>query len=131
MAALLLPLLPEWSEQAACADADPEVWFPEKGGTSRPAKRVCNGDDTRPACPVRDECLDYALDNDERFGVWGGLSERQRRRLRERVGPPEQAEPPAPSCGTDKGYQRHRRRGETCGPCREAHRLAGIGRRAS
>lgn len=65
-----------WMADAKCLDADPEAFFPEKGGSTREAKRVCA------ACPVRQECLEYALDNDERFGIWGGLSERERRRLK-------------------------------------------------
>ena len=65
-----------WQEQALCAQTDPEAFFPEKGGSTREAKRVCVG------CEVRAECLDYALANDERFGIWGGLSERERRRLK-------------------------------------------------
>ncbi len=65
-----------WQERALCAETDPESFFPEKGGSTREAKRVCL------SCEVRAECLDYALKNDERFGIWGGLSERERRRLR-------------------------------------------------
>ncbi len=65
-----------WMEQARCLDADPEAFFPEKGGSTREAKRICS------ACEVREECLEYALANDERFGIWGGMSERERRRLR-------------------------------------------------
>ncbi|GAA1354418.1 WhiB family transcriptional regulator [Falsarthrobacter nasiphocae] len=65
-----------WQAQALCAQTDPEAFFPEKGGSTRDAKRVCSG------CSVRQECLDYALANDERFGIWGGLSERERRRIR-------------------------------------------------
>jgi WhiB family redox-sensing transcriptional regulator len=67
-----------WQEQALCAQTDPESFFPEKGGSTREAKRVCM------SCDVRIECLDYALRHEERFGVWGGLSERERRRLAER-----------------------------------------------
>ncbi|TFV88178.1 WhiB family transcriptional regulator [Blastococcus sp. CT_GayMR20] len=65
-----------WRLDALCAETDPEAFFPEKGGSTREAKRVCTG------CDVRAECLEYALANDERFGIWGGLSERERRRLR-------------------------------------------------
>jgi WhiB family redox-sensing transcriptional regulator len=68
-----------WQERALCAQTDPEAFFPEKGGSTREAKRVCLG------CDVRAECLEYALENDERFGIWGGLSERERRRLRKRA----------------------------------------------
>ena len=65
-----------WMEHGKCLDADPEAFFPEKGGSTREAKRICS------ACTVREECLEYALSNDERFGIWGGLSERERRRLK-------------------------------------------------
>lgn len=67
-----------WQVDALCAQTDPEAFFPEKGGSTRDAKKVCS------ACTVRSECLEYALGNDERFGIWGGLSERERRRLRKR-----------------------------------------------
>jgi WhiB family transcriptional regulator, redox-sensing transcriptional regulator len=68
-----------WQERALCAQTDPEAFFPEKGGSTREAKKVCTG------CEVRVDCLEYALDNDERFGIWGGLSERERRKLKRRV----------------------------------------------
>ena len=66
----------QWQERGLCAQTDPEAFFPEKGGSTREAKRICQG------CEVRDRCLEYALANDERFGSWGGLSERERRRLK-------------------------------------------------
>ena len=69
----------EWQERALCAQTDPEAFFPEKGGSTREAKRICSG------CEVRAECLEYALAHDERFGIWGGLSERERRRLKRRA----------------------------------------------
>ena len=65
-----------WQDRALCAQTDPEAFFPEKGGSTREAKGVCE------ACEVRQECLEYALANDERFGIWGGLSERERRKLK-------------------------------------------------
>jgi WhiB family redox-sensing transcriptional regulator len=55
---------------------DPDLFFPERGASTREAKAVCRG------CEVRDECLEYALDQGEKFGIWGGLSERERRRVR-------------------------------------------------
>ena len=68
-----------WQERALCAQTDPEAFFPEKGGSTREAKKVCQ------TCEVRAECLEYALMNDERFGIWGGLSERERRKLKKRA----------------------------------------------
>jgi WhiB family transcriptional regulator, redox-sensing transcriptional regulator len=71
-----LPEEQSWQERSLCAQTDPEAFFPEKGGSTREAKKICVG------CEVRAECLEYALANDERFGIWGGLSERERRRLK-------------------------------------------------
>ena len=68
-----------WQERSLCAQTDPEAFFPEKGGSTREAKKVCIG------CEVRAECLEYALQHDERFGIWGGLSERERRKLKKRA----------------------------------------------
>ena len=68
-----------WQERALCAQTDPAAFFPEKGGATREAKKVCV------SCEVRAECLEYALENDERFGIWGGLSERERRKLKRRA----------------------------------------------
>src|SRR5262245_42341544 len=70
------PFSPSTTPFRSCAQTDPEAFFPEKGGSTREAKRVCW------SCEVRAECLQYALDNDERFGIWGGFSERERRRLK-------------------------------------------------
>lgn len=65
---------------ALCTEVDQgDMFFPDKGGSTVEAKRVCAG------CPARAACLQRALDNDERFGVWGGLSERERRRIRPAV----------------------------------------------
>lgn len=68
-----------WQEDSLCAQTDPEAFFPEKGGSTRDAKKICQ------SCEVRNQCLEYALENDERFGIWGGLSERERRKLRKRA----------------------------------------------
>jgi WhiB family redox-sensing transcriptional regulator len=65
----------KWRARALCAQADPEAWFPEKGGSVRQATAICR------RCPVQAECLDYALAHVERFGVWGGLTWEQRREL--------------------------------------------------
>ncbi|CAM3253853.1 Transcriptional regulator WhiB [Stackebrandtia soli] len=72
----LLGSVPQWQERALCAQTDPEAFFPEKGGSTREAKRIC----TR--CEVKAECLEFALAHDERFGIWGGLSERERRKAK-------------------------------------------------
>jgi WhiB family redox-sensing transcriptional regulator len=69
-----------WQDKALCAQTDPEAFFPEKGGSTREAKRICV------SCEVKQECLEYALMQDERFGIWGGLSERERRRLKRKAG---------------------------------------------
>ena len=73
------PAADQWQDRALCAQTDPEAFFPEKGGSTREAKRVCL------TCDVRGDCLEYALMNDERFGIWGGLSERERRKLKKRA----------------------------------------------
>ena len=65
-----------WQDQAHCLGVDPDLFFPERGASTREAKDVCRG------CEVRQQCLEYALANGEKFGIWGGLSERERRRLR-------------------------------------------------
>lgn len=65
-----------WQERANCLGVDPDLFFPERGASTREAKGVCRG------CEVRVECLEYALDHGEKFGIWGGLSERERRRVR-------------------------------------------------
>lgn len=68
-----------WQERGTCKEVDPEIFFPEKGGSTREAKAVCQ------RCPVRDACLEEALASDERFGIWGGFSERERRRMKRAV----------------------------------------------
>jgi WhiB family redox-sensing transcriptional regulator len=65
----------DWQADARCAGTDLDTFFPEKGGSTKEAKRICR------ACAVRAECLEYALDLAEKFGIWGGRSERERRRL--------------------------------------------------
>jgi WhiB family transcriptional regulator, redox-sensing transcriptional regulator len=65
-----------WQEQANCLGVDPDLFFPERGASTREAKSVCRG------CDVRIDCLEYALAHGEKFGIWGGLSERERRRVR-------------------------------------------------
>jgi WhiB family redox-sensing transcriptional regulator len=65
-----------WQERANCLGVDPDLFFPERGASTREAKSVCR------SCEVRLECLEYALAHGEKFGIWGGLSERERRRVR-------------------------------------------------
>ncbi len=65
-----------WRELAACRGVHLEVFFPERGESAGPARQVCA------ACPVRQPCLDYAITNRIADGIWGGLTERDRRALR-------------------------------------------------
>jgi WhiB family redox-sensing transcriptional regulator len=94
---------PDWREFASCAEADPEAFFVEKGGSTRPAKRVCAG------CDVRAQCLEFALATDQRFGVWGGLSERERRRMKRETVLASQPTAPGPE--------------KVCGDCKQAKPL--------
>ena len=100
-----------WRSKAACRGANQAIFFPERGGDAWTAFRICA------TCPVRVECLDYAIDNPDVVGIWGGMSDRKRTLLRRQPRP----KPDSP-CGTNNGYQRHMRIGTTpCGPCRMAH----------
>jgi WhiB family redox-sensing transcriptional regulator len=65
-----------WMDEGVCAQTDPEIFFPEKGGDPSRAKAVCA------SCAVAAACLEYALTHNEHFGIWGGLSDRERRTLR-------------------------------------------------
>lgn len=68
----------DWLDNAACKllGMDPTWWFPARGDSTEPARTVCR------SCPVREDCATAALANNERFGIWGGMSERERRRVR-------------------------------------------------
>lgn len=66
---------PNWMAKGLCANQPPEVFFPSDGVGVEVAKRICA------KCPVVDGCLEYALSNRIDHGVWGGCSERQRRRI--------------------------------------------------
>lgn len=68
--------MPSWYDDALCAQVDPAIFFPANGGTTRPGRSVCA------ACPVLDQCLEYALATDELWGIWGGTTESERLRLR-------------------------------------------------
>lgn len=108
---------PAWYADASCAQTDPELFFPGKGGSPKAAKRICA------RCPVAAQCLEYALENDEAFGVWGGTTENQRRGMRRNTthlrvvddAPARRRRANAPECGTEAGAQAHRRRAEK--PC--------------
>lgn len=65
----------DWTSRALCAQTDPELFFPDKGGSCLQAKKICR------SCEAQAECLQYALDHHEEFGVWGGTSEQDRRPL--------------------------------------------------
>lgn len=65
-----------WYELGDCSGVDPDLFFPGQGESTAEAKAICAG------CQVREQCLEWALDNAEKFGIWGGLSERERRRIR-------------------------------------------------
>ena len=67
-----------WRDQAACRDADPELFFPKEGGSAQPAKAICAG------CPVTAQCLRHALSFPEWHGVWAGLAERERQGMTSR-----------------------------------------------
>jgi WhiB family redox-sensing transcriptional regulator len=67
-----------WREDAACRDEDTNIFFPVTDEDAGPAKAICA------VCPVREECLEFALATRQEDGVWGGLTETERRRLRRR-----------------------------------------------
>jgi WhiB family transcriptional regulator, redox-sensing transcriptional regulator len=69
--------LGEWTERALCTQADPEIFFPPKGDPGTEAKQICA------SCPVREECLTYAIEADEKFGIWGGLNRAARLHVRQ------------------------------------------------
>ncbi|MDP8938230.1 MAG: WhiB family transcriptional regulator [Actinomycetota bacterium] len=70
--------LTSWRREAACRDMDTDIFFPLTDEEAGPAKAVCA------TCPVRSECLQFALASRQHDGVWGGLTEAERRRLRRR-----------------------------------------------
>lgn len=71
-----LPMRQNWQDLANCLGVDPDLFFPERGASTREAKEVCRN------CFVQDDCLEYAIQNGEKFGIWGSMSERERRRIR-------------------------------------------------
>jgi WhiB family transcriptional regulator, redox-sensing transcriptional regulator len=75
---LAAALIGPWTARASCTETDPEVFFPPHGDPATQARQICA------QCPVRDDCLAYALDADERYGIWGGLDPDERRSLHRR-----------------------------------------------
>jgi WhiB family redox-sensing transcriptional regulator len=67
---------PDWQDSANCQGVDPDLFYPERGASTREAKEVCR------TCEVQPDCLEASLQRTEKFGIWGGLSERERRRVR-------------------------------------------------
>ena len=121
MTARLFQEPPAWTVDAACRFADDTIFFGTRGASSLPAKRVCAG------CPVRAECLEFALTNREEFGIWGGMTSKERHReIRRR----RDAGNPVPTSkfagaihhGTREGYREHQHReGPMCDLCRDAN----------
>lgn len=70
--------VPRWNEGALCAQTDPELFFPEVGQTDvvREARQLCA------RCPLQQECREYAIHHGELHGIWGGTTDRERRRIR-------------------------------------------------
>jgi WhiB family redox-sensing transcriptional regulator len=105
-----------WMQSALCTQVDPELFHPEKGMSSTKAKKICS------ACPVRTQCADHAINSPVLVhGVWGGLSEQERRDIRRTRG----IRTVAPiEHGTIGGTKAHYRRGEQpCERCKEAERV--------
>lgn len=104
---------PDWMADAACRGMDPNLFHPHRGQDSRAAKTVCSG------CPVRVDCAEYAVTNNQHHGVWGMLSERQRYQLRRSRGltTSRHGEPPHGSVARyrSKAYRCR------CGACAAAH----------
>lgn len=65
-----------WQDRANCRGADPDLFFPERGASTRTAKSICR------ECSVQTMCLEFAIVSSEKFGIWGGMSERERRKIR-------------------------------------------------
>ena len=70
-----------WADYGSCTNTDPDLFFPQPGADTSYARSICRG------CPVRLHCLDYALESGQKHGIWGGMTESQRRRLRRRSHP--------------------------------------------
>lgn len=118
-----------WVNRAACRGMNPELFYGERGANLAvaAAKAVCR------TCPVTADCLAYALDNNEMWGVWGGCSISDRRAMR-RGAPIAAGERSLPEIdhGTERGYRQHLRRCQiACADCRAAHTAKVLAGRAS
>lgn len=74
------PTREPWMVDAACARTDPEEFYPEVGGSNRRSKAICS------TCPSKAPCLQYALDNNEQYGIWRGTSRADRQKLQREQG---------------------------------------------
>lgn len=111
----------DWAADANCRGLDSELFFPERGQSTSEAKAICH------ECDVRAECLAYALNNGEHHGIWGGLSERERRVIRTKrsvlaTGPLQRTT--VQEHGTHTGAVQHRRLGTP--PCQACLAAAAI-----
>lgn len=111
----------DWRDFALCAQADPDAFFPDSGGSTRNAKKVCR------MCDVRAECLQYALHHNIRDGIWGGLSEQERRVMRRSQEVASGGERTCTGCGETKPVTEFHRRTRSgyehrCKTCRRAAR---------
>lgn len=117
----------DWMSQRSCGNVPAEWFFPTRGEDTTQAKAICA------ECSVRQECLDYAVRNGEKFGIWGGTSERERRNIRRQRGIRfSNNGRGVAECGTNAGYMRHRGRKEpSCAACLEAHSAYGQATKAA
>lgn len=120
---------PDWQKRAACRGMDPNIFFPEKGRNTLKGelgiKAICG------PCPVREDCLEFGVR--QHYGVWGGLTDKQRRPYRQKYKNSPRVAPngalgflarPKAACGTEAGYVKHMRaKMAPCEACRDAHRV--------
>lgn len=106
---------PEWFAHAACTGVDPELFHPSRGESTAEAKAICR------RCGIRSACLEWAMATHQQFGIWGGLSEQQRKveRSRRRMGIE-----PLTTCACCAEVFRPRRRNQRycSADCRQFHR---------
>ena len=110
-----------WFENASCRGMDPDIFYGDTRAQTREAKKVCAG------CPGQDACLSWAVDTFQEFGVWGGMTSRQRSKWA--AGSGRRNLTPIRH-GTHLGYATHLRRGErACQACSEARNAYEVERR--